>query len=1427
MNRKIATAVIITLFSTAMTWAGDADGKVVELSSPQLLSTGAEQGSLSAPHALAVNPAAAALVQRTTLDASYIGVVDGSDSYFNPKGHALNFTAMFPTKVGVFSSAGHFLTASGLETFNPGTQITAYGSFSKDVYPDLYFGSGARLTFGSEGGIAAAADLGIIRGEGDYLFLEDTYWGVSLLDLGYSEIEGDRRAPFTLSGGIDGIFAQNDTIEARLKADVSFPTFKNMRLGLGMGLNIADSLDIGIGSRMDFRNMFDGTFGELIPSVGISYTIRAGGGQDAEEDASPFSKNELEPSIFGAPMGNSLWAAGLGFTMPIGILDKTPPEIELDLSSYLDEENGDEENGDEENGGESEGEDTDIEAGLDKEKRESLASIKSKPLKEKKVLNTVQDTGEAEKESEKEEKESEKEDGEEYQDTLPPDAQIYISPNNDGVQDVLEFPIDISERRYIQEFAFVVTDEEGNRVRTIRNKESRPEIRTVGGFFRNLFASKEGVEIPDTIRWNGNTDEGETAPDGLYNFYIEAVDDNGNAATSDSYTVYVDTTPPKVDIEEKPREERLFSPHEHSLKNTLPIDQKGSKERLWEGRIEDSSGKTVRTYRWENARPESFNWDGTNDDGILVPDGVYVYKIEARDRAGNRGSAEYGNIIKNTEETPVSLKIDRSHFSPNGDERKDTVTITPEVPEGTGIVSWDIDIIDSEGEVHRNFSGSESPPGTTVFDGKGEDGKVLPEDEYRARVEVLYRNGNNPSAESPRFNLDVTPPEVSINADTSIFSPTGDGTRDNITFNQETSVEDVWYGTISREDEEGNITKVRTYKWMEKAPSSLSWDGRTDDGSLAEDSDSYYYQVYAEDKAGNRGESRRLRFELTTKETPVFLSVDKNAFSPNNSGVKDELYIEPKLEVTEGVENYTLSIYEDDDSDSEPVRTFEGSRSVPDRITWNGRNEDGDVVPDGEYRAEIEVEYRHTIEEASYGTFTVDTEPPSITIEAEYSLFSPDGDGHKDSVVIRQSGSEEDLWQGEILDEAGDTVTTAFWKGRPGDFTWDGTDNAGNTAPDGEYVYRVSAQDEAGNKTEEESEAITVDTRPTNIFVTADSDKLAPTGDGNFEEISFSTIVNLRDGVESWYLELVNRAGAVQKRFEGEKRIPEKIVWDGKNEDGDYVEGRYTARFGVEYRKGNRPTAESIPFVLDISPPEADIDISPKPFSPDDDGVDDELRIDLDVEDENPIREWSFTIYDPENREFKTFEGSGSPAEEIIWDGKSDDGELVYSAMDYPYEFEVTDELLNTRTIRGDIPVDVLVVREDGVLKIKIANINFKPNSAEFVDDDPEIAARNTYVLDRIAEILKKYRRYEITIEGHAVITRWYDEELAEEEQEEELIPLSKERAERVKEALTDRDVSANRLATDGVGGNDPLVPHSDEDNRWKNRRVEFILERE
>ncbi len=52
-------------------------------------------------------------------------------------------------------------------------------------------------------------------------------------------------------------------------------------------------------------------------------------------------------------------------------------------------------------------------------------------------------------------------------------------------------------------------------------------------------------------------------------------------------------------------------------------------------------------------------------------------------------------------------------------------------------------------------------------------------------------------------------------------------------------------------------------------------------------------------------------------------------------------------------------------------------------------------------------------------------------------------------------------------------------------------------------------------------------------------------------------------------------------------------------------------------------------------------------------------------------------------------------------------------------------------------------------------------------------------------------------------------------------------RADAIRDALVERGIEARRMTTVGIGGSQPVVPHGDLDNRWKNRRVEFILVRQ
>jgi outer membrane protein OmpA-like peptidoglycan-associated protein len=154
------------------------------------------------------------------------------------------------------------------------------------------------------------------------------------------------------------------------------------------------------------------------------------------------------------------------------------------------------------------------------------------------------------------------------------------------------------------------------------------------------------------------------------------------------------------------------------------------------------------------------------------------------------------------------------------------------------------------------------------------------------------------------------------------------------------------------------------------------------------------------------------------------------------------------------------------------------------------------------------------------------------------------------------------------------------------------------------------------------------------------------------------------------------------------------------------------------------------------------------------------------------------------------------------------------------------DQFGNRAEVTKQLKTDVFVIEEDGELKIKISSIHFVADEADFEHLEDVKVQQNMETLDRVAEILKRYTEYQITIEGHATHEYLQHEGAMKWEQENELIPLSRKRAEAVKEALVDRGVEEAQLQTAGVGGAEPVVPHNDLENRWKNRRVEFILER-
>src|SRR6056297_1185383 len=179
INKGLLLLLFLLLVVSSGVLANENDSKLQEFYAPRFLGAGGGTSVLLPPASSTLNPASAALAQRTTFEGSYVGILGSDDTSSGWKGHVLNFGQTLPTKVGVFTWNGSYLS-SGYDSLNTGKQFSVSGSFAKDVYPDTFVGVGLKTTLGEGPSFIAAGDLGLIRTKTSLLFLDDVRWSVVL-----------------------------------------------------------------------------------------------------------------------------------------------------------------------------------------------------------------------------------------------------------------------------------------------------------------------------------------------------------------------------------------------------------------------------------------------------------------------------------------------------------------------------------------------------------------------------------------------------------------------------------------------------------------------------------------------------------------------------------------------------------------------------------------------------------------------------------------------------------------------------------------------------------------------------------------------------------------------------------------------------------------------------------------------------------------------------------------------------------------------------------------------------------------------------------------------------------------------------------------------------------------------------------------------
>lgn len=199
-------------------------------------------------------------------------------------------------------------------------------------------------------------------------------------------------------------------------------------------------------------------------------------------------------------------------------------------------------------------------------------------------------------------------------------------------------------------------------------------------------------------------------------------------------------------------------------------------------------------------------------------------------------------------------------------------------------------------------------------------------------------------------------------------------------------------------------------------------------------------------------------------ESPLVLrfAATPIAFSPNGDGFDDHTRVGFDLSEPATV-NFSIL-----DAEGNTVRTIVDDKPLAGdtkhRFRWDGRDDDGEIVPDGTYRMQVVRRDEGRVID-SYKKLRVDTVAPKVRlVSATPSVIAPGEPGQSSDVRIRYAGPKNQAPEFRVFrtDDGPPRVVQRFRGDDTRSGVWDGLER-GAPAQDGEYAFTVTVRDHAGN----------------------------------------------------------------------------------------------------------------------------------------------------------------------------------------------------------------------------------------------------------------------------------------------------------------------------------------------------------------------------
>ncbi|MCK5566178.1 MAG: gliding motility-associated C-terminal domain-containing protein, partial [Planctomycetes bacterium] len=488
----------------------------------------------------------------------------------------------------------------------------------------------------------------------------------------------------------------------------------------------------------------------------------------------------------------------------------------------------------------------------------------------------------------------------------------------------------------------------------------------------------------------------------------------------------------------------VISPNADTISDTLTISADISVEAQWRAEILNSSGISIKEFIGEANRIEAV-WDGRDKSSSVVSDGIYTWRLTAS--------------VSDKESLPRAGRVEADTKGP---------LLKFYVPEAGAAITESQPIVATVSDPHLDnyvveyASKSEPDNWTLIIKGGTEiignkigiwDTKDLDPGDYLLRVRAFDAAGNFSVTEQEItkkvYAVDITAPSAEL------------------TYPEEGSVVGGDVNIRVTAEDNTEIYKVKFYLdgillGQSDKPAALdtyqyTWDSR----SAPNTAHSIYAVAY--DNALN--DTRTETVNITTENGMALnnLKVEPKTFSPDGDGINDEVLFTGNLNEPAG---WRISIT---DTGGRIINAVSGHSDIID-TAWDGRNIDGEVVPNGIYTANVILtasgvvlaEVQLTAARQTIGLSpeiiieqVAENELDRVKVEVFATISDADGDLKEYTVEYKRRDKTEWITIGEGAGEVFSSIVSSI-----------DTSNLRNDV----YQFRIRAVDLAGNQSVREYE---------------------------------------------------------------------------------------------------------------------------------------------------------------------------------------------------------------------------------------------------------------------------------------------------------------------------------------------------------------------